>query len=227
MTFSEPLPTMKRLFLLIFCSISLAGLKAQTADEKFTATMERMLLKLDEAETAEQWQAAANGFERVGNAETQQWLPWYYSAYSNILLAFEQEDLAAIDPILDKADKQIARAETLSPDNAELLVLKSMAASARIRVDFNRGMQYGPAASGYATRATTLQEGNPRGWLQLGQNLLYTPEQFGGGPARGCPLLQKSQARFATFQPESAIHPKWGAEYLDSIIKESCSGYVK
>lgn len=215
------------MLLLVFCAVNLAGLQAQTAAEKFTAAMERMLLKVDEAESAEQWQAAANAFERVGNAETQQWLPWYYSAYSNIMLAFMQEDLTAIDPLLDKADKQIARAEAIAPDNAELFVLKSMAASARIRVDFNRGMQYGPASSGYATRATTLQEENPRGWLQLGQNLLFTPEQFGGGPARGCPLLQKSQTRFATFKPESTIHPNWGAEYLDGIIKENCAGYTK
>jgi hypothetical protein len=217
---------MKQVLLLAMLSLPMFGLVAQT-DDKFTAAMERMLLKLDEAESAEQWQAAANAFERVANAEAGQWLPWYYSAYSNIMLAFMQEDLSTIDPLLDKADKQIARAESLSPDNAELFILKSLAASARIRVDFNRGMQYGPASSGYATRATTLQEGNPRGWMQLGQNLLFTPEQFGGGPARGCPLLKKAQDRFATFQPGSSIHPKWGAEYLESLITENCAGYIK
>ncbi len=217
---------MYKALLFTLCVALGVNLHAQT-DEKFTQAMEKLLEKFDTAESAEELQASANAFERVGNAEAGQWLPWYYSAYSNIMMSFMQEDLALVDPLLDKADKQVARAEALSPENPEIFVLKSMAASARIRVDFNRGMQYGPAASGYATRATTLQDGNPRGWLQLGQQLLYTPEQFGGGPARGCPLLQKSKERFATFQPESSIHPSWGAEYLEGVIKEACSGFTK
>ena len=217
---------MKSLAILTLALVFSAAIQAQT-DDKFTQAMGKMLEKFNEADSPEQWQAAANAFERIGNAESDQWLPWYYAGYANVMLAFQQKGLAMIDPILDKADKQIARAEAISAENAEIFVLKSMAASARIRVDFNRGMQYGPAASGYATRATIIQDGNPRGWLQLGQNLLFTPEQFGGGPTKGCPLLQKAQDRFETFQPAYEIDPNWGKEYLEEVMKQSCSGLSK
>lgn len=202
------------------------SLQAQNED-RFQQTMQKMLEKLEASESPEDYQNAANSFERIGNAESEQWLPWYYAAYSNVMLAYMQTDKTLVDPILDKADKQIARAESGTEENADILVLKSMAASARIQVDFSRGMQYGPAATGLAKQATVLEDGNPRGWLQLGQNLLYTPEQFGGGPAKGCPLLDKAKERYATYEPASSLHPNWGEAYLDEVMKNACSGFKK
>jgi hypothetical protein len=207
-------------------------LRAQSS-EKYIQAMQKMLAKTETAQAVEDWQNASNGFERIALVEKQEWLAWYYAAYSNIMGSFVQPELGLVDAILDKADKHLARAEALlvegSPavNQAEVLVLKSLAASARIRVDFSRGMQYGPAASGYASRAAQLDASNPRAWMQQGQQLLFTPEAFGGGPAKGCPLLKKAQEHFEAFVPASSIDPNWGAAYNSVLIKESCSGYRK
>ncbi len=221
---------MKNFLLLICFSILTLSLQAQDESqdrEKYMQAMSKLIEKLDVAESVEEYQNLSNAFERIAQAEQGEWLPWYYSGFSQIMMAFAIEDLSKVDEVVDYAEKHIALAEQIAGDNADIFVLKSMVAGARIRVDFSRGMQYGPAASGFATRATTLEEGNPRGWLQLGQQTLYTPEAFGGGPGRGCALLKKARDRFESFEPASPIHPNWGEEYLNSVIAQSCSGYIK
>lgn len=197
-------------------------------EDRYTATMERLIEQLNGAfsENSTDGEAllqAANGFERVAKAEPEAWLPLYYAAYAHVMRSFQLPDATAVDPVLDKADALLEKAEAISPENAEILVLQSMAASARIRVDFNRGMSMGPKANSLATQATKLEAANPRGWLQLGQQTLFTPEQFGGGAARGCPLLQKAADRFAAFEPSSTLHPDWGQEYNASLMAQYCS----
>lgn len=201
---------------------------AQQDNDRYTSTMERLIEQMngafsESATDGEVLLQAANGFERVAKAEPDQWLPLYYAAYAHVMRSFNLSDATTVDPVLDQADALLEQADALSPDNAEILVLQSMAASARIRVDFSRGMSMGPKATGMATKATRIEAANPRGWLQLGQQTLFTPEQFGGGAGRGCPLLKKASDRFESFEAASSIHPDWGMEYNAQLIAQYCS----
>ena len=203
-------------------AVGIGTLSAQDND-RFTSAMEKLLVQFEAAESNDQYLQLANGFERMANAEPESWLPRYYAAYAHVMRSFQLADTDQVDPLLDKADQLLEEAAERSPDNADIMVVQSMAASARIRVEFSRGMTLGPKATGLATKATRLDAANPRGWLQLGQQTLFTPEQFGGGATRGCPLLQKAADRFETFTPASNIAPNWGQEYNQMLITEYCA----
>jgi hypothetical protein len=222
-----PTPSRRAALALALCMGLSAGLRAQAPDaahqDRYFKAMTAQIKALDEAETAESLLRAANGFERIAQAEPEDWLPRYYAAYAHVMRAFELTGADAVDPVLDQADQLLEQAAERSPDNPEILVLQSMATSARISVDFSRGMAMGPKATGMATKATRIDAANPRGWLQLGQQTLFTPEQFGGGAGRGCPLLRKAAERFATFEPASPVHPSWGEPYNAQLLREYCA----
>lgn len=213
----------KTLYILAAVLLVNAPLFAQT--DRYTATMEKFLGMMEEAETVAEMQQLANTFERVSMAETEQWLPAYYAAYSNIMLAFMPDENKDIDALLDKAESQIEKAESIGGEHAELYVLHSMVASARMQIDpQSRAMVYGPKIGMMASKALELEENNPRAWMQQGQSTLYTPAQWGGGVEKGCKMLRTAKQHYGSYEPETAFHPDWGEEYLDEVIKQGCSG---
>ena len=91
---------MKRLIL----SISLLAVVAITTaqDEKFQQAMQQNITLLDSAKTIEDLTSVASAFERIGNAETTKWQPYYYAALANIFIGFKDEK-ADRDALADKA----------------------------------------------------------------------------------------------------------------------------
>lgn len=161
----------------------------------------------------------ANTFERIAAAEQSQWLPYYYAGYCQVMQAFMQQDKSKVDEIVDKAELNTDKAESLSPDNAEILCLKSLIASARIGVDpQNRGMKYGMESGVLLTKAKKINPENPRIYMLEGQSLLYTPEQFGGSKSRAKETFEVALQKFAAFKPESSIAPHWGEPYTKQLL---------
>ena len=52
-----------------------------------------------------QWEEAENLFERIANAEPQQWLPHYYVAQMNSLKSWNVKDEVLLKAQLDKAQQ--------------------------------------------------------------------------------------------------------------------------
>jgi hypothetical protein len=129
-----------------------------------------------------------------------------------------------VDAVLDKADGYAAKAAELSPDNAEVLTLQSMLAVGRMRVDWSRGMTYGPKSTALLEEALALDSNNPRALMNAAQGLINTPEAFGGDKVKGCEMLMESRKSFEAFEPESSIHPSWGYEYLVQNLIPGCEG---
>ena len=82
---------MKRLIL----SISLLAVVAITTaqDEKFQQAMQQNITLLDSAKTIEDLTSVASAFERIGNAETTKWQPYYYAALPIFLLVLKMRKL--------------------------------------------------------------------------------------------------------------------------------------
>ena len=154
----------------------------------------------------------ANNFERIGDAEKTQWLPYYYAAYSHILSTYTENDKTKVDAVADKAEELITKAESIAgKENSEIDVINSMIASTHMMVDpQSRYMQYGAASSSNIEKAKTLDPTNPRPVYLEAQSKFYTPEAFGGGKAIAKPLFEKALAMFDTFKAESELHPTWG-----------------
>lgn len=214
---------MKKILMLV-AVISIANmLYAQS--EKYTAAMKKNISLLDSAMAKGNAAELANNFERIGDAEKTQWLPYYYASYCTILASYSNQDKGKTDAMADKAQQLINKSEQLAGrDNSETAVIESMIASSRLMVDpQNRYMQYGPIAAGYIVKAKELDPTNPRPVYLEGTTKFYTPEAFGGGKVPAKEIFNVALGMFDTFKPAAELYPTWGkssALYFISLCNQ-------
>lgn len=211
---------MKKLFLSTMVLFATVISFAQS--EKFTAAIKKNLAAMDTSfKNPANLLAVANNFERVGDAEKNQWLPYYYAALCQVNYGFMQQDKDKIDGIADKAASMIAKADSLSPNNSEISCIKSMIASCHMMVNpMQRWQQYGQESSSNMEAAMKQDPNNPRPYFLKGQGLKYTPEQFGGGCKTAKPQLQIALDKYAVFKPVSDISPDWGKQLATNLVKD-------
>jgi hypothetical protein len=206
---------MKNILTSIACLLIVAAASAQS--EKYTKAMQAAIANLDSLHTAEGWTDAANTFQRIADAEKTQWLPYYYAALGNVMSGLMSGSSGAaptpdkIDPLADKAQELISKAEALTKENSEIYCVKKMIATTRMMADpMNRYMTYGPVAAEALQKAKALNPENPRVYLLEGQDKFYTPEQFGGSKTEAKALFEQSLKKYDSYKAESTIHPQWG-----------------
>jgi hypothetical protein len=213
-------------FTLLLCTMALFA-----QSDKYKAAMKDKIADLDTSRDIASLKDLSASFERIGDAEKTQWLPYYYSALAlvnagnfiyinNVSNPGELKDL---DVLADKADQMITKAETLQKDNSEIYTVRKMVSSLRMMVDpMNRYMTYGPKAQEALDMAKKLNPDNPRVYLLEGQDKFYTPEQFGGSKTEAKKLFEEALKKYDSFKPASDIDPNWGkntTQYLLSQIK--------
>ena len=191
----------------ICCSVLLFA-----QSDKYLPSMKKNIGLLDSAMQNGTIKELANNFERIGDAEKLQWLPYYYASYCTVMSAFIEKDKSKTDAIADKAEELITKAEGLAgKENSETDIIKSMIASAHLMVDpQTRWMQYGKASSENIEKAKALDPTNPRAVYLEGQSKFYTPEAFGGGKAPAKVLFEKALVMFDSFKPQNELYPAWG-----------------
>jgi hypothetical protein len=195
---------------------------ATAQSEKYVAAMQKNLAAIDSSfKNPASLLTLANNFERIGVAEKNQWLPYYYAAYCQVMNGYMQQDKDKVDGIADKATDLIAKADSLAPNNSEISCIKSMIASCHMMVNpMQRWQEYGAESTSNMEKAMAQDATNPRPYFLKGQSLKYTPEQFGGGCKTAKPLLQTALDKYATFKPASNLNPTWGKEQAAQIIAE-------
>lgn len=194
--------------LLVIASFFLIGML--TAQTKFESAMEKGLSQMREAKTAEDMGAASAFFERVGDAEKDKWLAYYYAAYANHLTGW-MNPKADKDNVAIKSKELISKAEALEQNNSEIYCLKQMVAIQQLTVDpMSRWQTYGAEGSQALAAAKKADPSNPRPYSLEGQYQINVPEAFGGGKAVAKPLLEKAASLFKNFKPASPFHPNWG-----------------
>ena len=213
----------------ILSAILVASFSFAQMPDKFVKAMEAKIALIDSAHTVEGLTDLANAFERIADAEKNQWLAYYYAAYCNAsagIIAGAGGDMMAAkadktDPYADKADKQIKKAEELAKNNSEIFIVKKMIATLRMLGDpMNRYMTYGPEAQAMLDEAKKLNPENPRVYILEGQDKFYTPEQFGGSKDEAKVLFEKAQKLYETFKLETSIHPNWGKSQVAYFLSQ-------
>ena len=209
---------MKKLAVLTIFSFATIAAFAQS--EKYVKAMEPLVIAIDTTRSAETLKTLSNSFERIGDAEKTQWLPYYYAALAqvnagNAIMATQDPmggGLAVtLDPLADKAEQLLNKAEAMKKENSEIFVVKKMIASMRMMGDpMNRFMQYGPQAAQALETAKKLDPSNPRINYLEGVDKFYTPEQYGGSKTEAKKLFEEALKKYDSFKPESSIHPVWG-----------------
>lgn len=199
---------MKRMLLVMFLAGSSLIVNAQK--EKYEATMTEMAGVLQN-EYEKSIMPVINKMERVANTETKEWLPQYWVAYGLIKESYTNGTPAEKDIMLDKAEGYIAKAEALSPKNAEIEVLKANFSSARLVIDpMSRWQKYGALFEQHLAEAAKLDPTNPRVDYLKATNLFHTPEAFGGGKDKAKPYFESSLKKFETFKSPNSYSPSWG-----------------
>ena len=211
---------MKKFFLAAVVMIMAA--KSFSQSDRFKQAMTTAIAKIDSAATPDAMLAVSNSFERIGDAEKTQWLPYYYAALTYSLHGFMKNTPASNDTYATRAEELINKAEALEKNNSEIACVKSLIASLRMIVDpQSRWQTYGATIQQEIETAKSLDPNNPRPYYLQGQNLRYTPEQFGGGCAAAKPVLEQALKKYETFKPASDIHPNWGKGQLTAML-EGC-----
>jgi hypothetical protein len=207
---------MKKILFSMF--LLLSGLIASAQNEAYNNAMKGFLTKMQAANSAESYQPLANGFERIANAEPQQWLPRYYAAMCYVMQAMMQTDKSKIDGLVDLAENHLQEARKIQ-EHDEITILRALCKSARIGVDaMTRGMKYGSESAELLEMAKKTSPDNPRIYYLQGQSLFYTPEAFGGGKAKAKVMYEKAVSLFASFQPSSEFMPNWGADQATRML---------
>ncbi len=211
---------MKKLFL--FSALAVFSLAGFAQSERYIAAMKKNMAGMDTAfSNPANLLTLSNNFERIATAEKNQWLAWYYAALCQVNFGFMQKDTKAIDGIAYKATELINKADSLQPNNSEISCIKSLIASCHMNVDpMSRWQQYGEEISANMEKAMNEDPNNPRPYYLKGQNLKYTPEQFGGGCKVALAELKTAMDKFAAFKPATELHPTWGKPRVEQLIKE-------
>ena len=204
------------------------SIAAHAQSDKYTAAMQTNLSKFDSAKTPTDYENIAAAFQRIGDAEKTQWLPYYWAALSlategwmyypdsKRVTVLKVNDLSGatsalatrINGLLDKADALAAGNE----DKAEILIIRNMAATQQMLVDpQSRYMTFGAEAGADLQKAMQLNANNPRVYYMQGMSAFGTPEQFGGGKAAAKPLFQKA-VDLGKAEQVKPLYPHWGLE---------------
>ncbi|WP_460219668.1 tetratricopeptide repeat protein [Psychroserpens sp. MEBiC05023] len=205
---------MKNLMIIAFVLIS--GLtNAQTNFEKgmqkaFSLWQEN---KMDEAE---------NMFERISNAETNQWLPHYYIAQINSLKSWNIKDEAVLKAQLEKAQEHINSAMAISENNPEIMVMQAHVLTNWVAFDgMTYGMKYSAKIAELYAKAEKLAPENPRVIFGKAEWGMGSAKFFGQDTTPYCEAIEKSIDLFTNFKPESELHPNWGKNRAEQVAK-SC-----
>ena len=207
---------MKPFILAILLSLAVVS---QAQSDKYAAAMGAALKTRGESKTNEELLIVSARFERIGDAEQTQWLPYYYAALSKVRAAFSSRN--DMEKLADEASTIVAKAEALSKDNSEILCVRSMIATAKMLVDpMTRWQTFGKMSDDYLEQAKKADATNPRPYVLKANSLKNTPPNFGGGCATAKPLAEKAIELYATFKPASELNPNWGKEMVDAIVAE-------
>ena len=205
---------MKQLIIITLLLISAIG----TAQSNFEKGMQKAFELWRNGNT----DGAQNMFERIANAEADEWLPHYYIAQINSLKSWNIKDEALLKAQLDKAQEHLNTAKAISKDNPELLVMQAQVLTNWVAFDgMTYGMKYSAKISELYRQAFELDPNNPRVAFGKAEWGMGSARFFGQDTAPYCQEMERSIELFANFKPESVIHPNWGEQRAIEVVK-SC-----
>lgn len=200
-------------FLALLVSI---GVSAQ--NDKYTQSMQKNIALLDSARSIDELTSLAATFDRIGDAEKDKWLPYYYAALAQTWIGWNPATKDK-DANSAKINAYLAKAEAIEK-NSELYAVENMSATQQMLVDpSTRWATNGKDAAAALQKGMEADPNNPRLYYLQGMSLFGTPTQFGGGKDKAKPLFEKSIALFKSAQPKS-LYPTWGEKQAEQMLAQ-------
>ncbi len=209
---------MKKIFLVL--AVVLVSLVSMAQKPEYFQTMGETLGQYANCQSPADFQDLGNKFQVIANAEKGEWLPLYYHAHCYILMSFMEQDDAKKDSYLDVAEKSVEKLVEMAPEEAEVLVLQAFYLTGRLVVNpMERGQEYGGLVGQANGKALAIDPTNPRAKMMKIQMDMGSAPYMGLDPKSFCPQAKELLASWDDFKPKSSIHPNWGKEQVEQIVK--------
>ena len=202
----------------IFILIAFISLNAM-AQTKYQIGMEKAF----ELRKSEKPWEAANLFERIGQADGDNWLPPFYVAQINIFNSFNEKDKEKMVAQMNKARDFLNDSKAMTENNPEIIVLEAQLLTAWVVYDGQQyGMKYSAKIAELYQKAFEIAPENPRVVLGKAQWDIGTAKFFGQPTDGYCADIQKAIDLFAAEEPAAEFYPSGGGEYAGQVLKENC-----
>lgn len=191
---------------------------ALMAQPNFEQAMAGAVAQLDTAGPKEEWIGAVNRFERIAQAETDEWLPSYYAAYGHGILFYIEQDETKKEEHVKKAEEWLEKTKTVNGEHSEVLTLEAFIVGIRLGQDpMSLGATLGPKVGQLLGQAIKADPNNPRAYYLMGQNTYYTPTAYGGGAEKALPTLQKAVDLYEA-EEDDPMMPRWGGDRAGQLL---------
>lgn len=165
---------------------------------------------------------SSNLFERIAKAEKENWIPFYYAAYLEIITSFNEKDEAKLKAKLEKASGHLDTGLLYSKDNAEILIIQALLNTSYIKFD---GQKYGMSMTGknevLFKKAMKLAPNNPRVILQKAEWDMGTARFFGKSLDPYCKDIEKAIELFKKEKKSDVQYPpSWGKERAEKALRQ-------
>lgn len=168
------------------------------------------------------WEAA-NLFERIAQAESDNWLPPFYVAQINVFNSFNEKDKEKMVAQMEKARNFLNDAKALTENNEEILVLEAQLLTAWVVYDGQQyGMKYSPKIAELYQKAFEINSQNPRVVLGKAQWDIGTARFFNQPTDGYCDDIRKAIELFANENPDEEFDPRGGGEYAEQVLQDNC-----
>jgi len=207
-----------RIYFLI--TVLLVFFRTEAQQDEGLAAIGRGIELVNNASGYEDYISAANFFEKFLDISDDNWLAWYYNAYSYVLASYSANSDRLKDDLTDKAEFAAGKAFQLMPGEVEVLVLQAFVLQAKIQVNpIARGLSYSRRADEWLQQAIDADPANPRARLLAAYNIYYTPAMLGGGAVNALPMFIDANSRFKSFKPDNEYAPSWGEKESEEMLE--------
>jgi hypothetical protein len=188
-----------------------------SAQGQFEQGMGKALQTWKEGKPAE----AVAQLERIASVEKTNWLPSYYIALIQTTQAFGEKDKTKMLSLINSAQKAQDVCNELAMDNPEVLVMQAMIHTASIVYDpMSNGQKLSGDVMYILNKAYKIAPENPRVVFQKASFEIGMAQYFGQDTKPMCAQIEKAIELFATFKPESALHPSWGLDRAQAELNK-------
>lgn len=200
--------------ILLLAFVFIANVTAQTQYEKGMTKAFELWKNQKNAE-------AVQLFERIANAEKDNWLPSYYAATIETLSAFTIKDEAKLTAKLNKAKAFLDSADKISKNNPEIMIAYALLNTAYIAFD---GQKYGMTLSGknvaIYNKALAIAPNNPRVILSKAEWDMGGAKFFGQPIEPYCKDVKKAIELFKKEKQTIQFYPYNGLDRAEQIIQD-------
>lgn len=207
--------------LLITCLLNLIIGATAIAQSQYELGMEKALALMENNEPKK----ASDLFERLAEAEKDNWLPYYYASQIKIIESLSMNDMVKKEQQLEEAQELLDQALLFAEeDSVEVMVLQAMLHTSRLTIDPNLyGMNLSPIITRIYTNASEKAPNNPRVMMSKAEWNMGAAKYFGEDPKQYCDEIQASLELYGKEVVQKKYYPSWGEDRAKMLIARNCA----